>query len=99
MERIINVTIERNENIELVFNFENKLKLNLSSDKTRDTQEFFLQLLNEIVKLDDIITFTLEDEKEDLFHDVADKYLNNLEYEIKKVVSEIPRRLLADISE
>lgn len=99
MERIINVTIERNENIELVFNFENKLKLNLSSDKTKDTQEFFLHLLNEIVKLDDTITFTLEDEKEDLFHDVADKYLKNLEYEIKKVLSEIPRRLLADISE
>lgn len=99
MERIINVTIERNENIELVFNFENKLKLNLSSDKTKDTQEFFLQLLNEIVKLNDTITFTLEDEKEDLFHDVADKYLNNLEYEIKKIVGEIPRRLLADISE
>ena len=36
--------------------------------------------------------------KEDLFHDVADKYLKNLEYEIKKVVSEIPYRLLEDIS-
>ncbi len=61
MARIINVTIERNENIELVFNFEIQLKLNLSSDKTQDTQKFFLDLLNEIVKLNDTITFTLED--------------------------------------
>lgn len=99
MERKINVTIERNENIELVFDFKSKLKLNLSSDETKDTQKFFLQLLNEIVKLNDTISFTLDDEKEDLFHDVADKYLKNLEYEIKKIVSEIPQRLLADISE
>ena len=41
MERIVNVTIERNETIELVFGFENELKLNLSSDKTKDTQKFF----------------------------------------------------------
>lgn len=99
MERKINVTIERNENIELVFDFKNKLILNLSSDETKDTQKFFLQLLNEIVKLNDTISFTLDDEKEDLFHDVADKYLKNLENEIKKVVSEIPQRLLADTSE
>lgn len=98
MERIVNVTIERNETIELVFGFENELKLNLSSDKTKDTQKFFLQLLNEIVKLNETVAFILDDEKEDLFHDVADKYLKNLEYEIKKVVSEIPRRLLSDIS-
>lgn len=84
MERIVNVTIERNETIELVFGFENELKLNLSSDKTKDTQKFFLQLLNEIVKLNETVAFILDDEKEDLFHDVADKYLKNLEYEIKK---------------
>lgn len=98
MGKEIKVIIERNENIELVFKFENELKLNLSSDKTNDTQNFFLQLLNEIIKRNDTIAFVLEDKKEDLFHDVADKYLKNLEYEIKKVVSEIPYRLLEDIS-
>lgn len=98
MAKEINVTIERKENIELIFNFESKLKLNLSSDNTQDTQSFFLGLLNEIVRLNDSITFTLEDEKDDLFHDVANKYLNNLENEIKKVVNEIPQRLLGETS-
>ena len=45
MGKEIKVIIERNENIELVFKFENELKLNLSSDKTNDTQNFFFTVV------------------------------------------------------
>ena len=38
MEQQIKVTIERDDNIYLVFTFENSIRLNLSSDKTEDTQ-------------------------------------------------------------
>lgn len=41
MEQQIEVTIERDDNIYLVFAFENPIRLNLSSDKTEDTQKFF----------------------------------------------------------
>lgn len=49
MEQIINVKIERKDNIKLVFDFEDEISLNLSSDKTSDTQDFFLKLLNILV--------------------------------------------------
>lgn len=41
MEHVINVKIERKDDIKLVFGFEDELSLNLSSDKTSDTQVFF----------------------------------------------------------
>ncbi len=93
MEQQIKVTIEREDNIYLVFAFENQIKLNLSSDKTEDTQIFFLNLLQELIRRKSGITFTLEDSKEDLYHDVAQKYLENLEQEIKKIVPKIPEEI------
>lgn len=50
MGQQIKVTIERDVNIYLVFAFENQIKLNLSSDKTEDTQKFFLDLLQELIR-------------------------------------------------
>ena len=88
-----NSTIERDDNIYLVFAFENPIRLNLSSDKTEDTQKFFLDLLQELIRRKSGITFTLEDPKEDLYHDVAQKYLENLEQEIKKIVPKIPKEI------
>ncbi len=93
MEQQIKVTIERDDNIYLVFTFENSIRLNLSSDKTEDTQKFFLDLLQELIRRKSVITFTLEDSKEDLYHDVAKKYLENLEQEIKKIVPKIPKEI------
>lgn len=93
MEQQIKVTIERDVNIYLVFAFENQIKLNLSSDKTEDTQKFFLDLLQELIRKKSEITFLLEDSKEDLYHDVAKKYLENLEQEIKKIVPKIPKEI------
>lgn len=93
MEQQIEVTIERDDNIYLVFAFENPIRLNLSSDKTEDTQKFFLDLLQELIRRKSGITFILEDPKEDLYHDVAQKYLENLEQEIKKIVPKIPKEI------
>lgn len=93
MEQQIEVTIERDDKIYLVFAFENPIRLNLSSDKTEDTQKFFLDLLQELIRRKSGITFTLEDPKEDLYHDVAQKYLENLEQEIKKIVPKIPKEI------
>lgn len=93
MEQQIKVTIERDVNIYLVFAFENPIRLNLSSDKTEDTQKFFLDLLQELIRKKSEITFLLEDSKEDLYHDVAKKYLENLEQEIKKIVPKIPKEI------
>lgn len=93
MEQIINVKIERKDNIKLVFDFENEISLNLSSDKTSDTQDFFLKLLNILIETRKEMTFKLDDTREDLYHDVAQKYLDNLTMEIKKIIKEIPKDL------
>lgn len=91
MEQEIKVSIERGDEIKIVFEFSNKLILNLSSDKTADTQNFFLALLDEIIKNPNEIKFNFEDVKEDLYHDIAEKYLNNLETEIKQILKDIPK--------
>lgn len=93
METKIKVKIERSEKVELVFYFEKALRLNLSSDSTEDTKNFFIVLLNEIVKTRKLIKFELEDGEEDLFHDVAEKYLENLEEEIKQLIDDMPKEL------
>lgn len=93
MEQIINVKIERKDNIKLVFDFEDEISLNLSSDKTSDTQDFFLKLLNILIETRKGMAFKLDDTREDLYHDVAQKYLDNLAMEIKKIIKEIPKKL------
>ena len=90
LEQEIRVSIERGDEIKIVFDFSKKLILNLSSDKTADTQSFFLALLEELIKNPNEIKFNFEDDKEDLYHDITEKYLNNLETEIKQILKDIP---------
>ena len=91
MEQEIKVNLERGDEIKAIFEFSEKLILNLSSEKTSDTQNFFLALLDELIKNPNEIKFNLEDTKEDLYHDIAEKYLKNLETEIKQILKDIPK--------
>lgn len=93
MEQEIKVNIERGKEIKVIFYFSNELILNLSSDSTTDTQDFFLKLLNELIENPEEINFKLEDENNDLYHDITEKYLRNLETEIKKIIINIPKKL------
>ena len=93
MEQEIKVSIERGKEIKVIFYFSNELILNLSSDSTTDTQDFFLKLLNELIENPKEINFKLEDENNDLYHDITEKYLRNLETEIKKIIINIPKKL------
>lgn len=95
MEKIINVTIAREDDIvNLVFHFESELKLNLSSSEAKPVEAFFQKLLHIVFRaynseLQDTFKFQLEDKGEDLFHDVAEKYLLNLNSEIKSIYSSL----------
>lgn len=92
MEQQIEVDIERDNDIKLNFKFnEEIISLNLSSDKTSDTQEFFIKLLNILIKNPMQLNFKLNDDKTDLYHDVSIKYLENLETEVNKLITEIPK--------
>ncbi|KXU39842.1 hypothetical protein HMPREF3037_03305 [Candidatus Stoquefichus sp. KLE1796] len=92
MENKVKVTIKRDKEIQLIFHFDEELSLNLSTDDTVETQNFFLALFKKIINMDGTISLLLSDEVEDLYYDVSKKYISNLEEEIKKVMKEIPQR-------
>ncbi len=92
MENKVKVTIKRDKEIQLIFHFDEELSLNLSTDDTVETQNFFLALFKKIINMDGTISLLLSDEIEDLYYDVSKKYISNLEEEIKKVMKEIPQR-------
>lgn len=89
--KMIKVTIFREEKgAELKFHFEKQYTLNIKSNKANDTQNFFIFLLDEVLKSDEIFKFELEDLEADIFSDIAKKYLSNLENEIQKIFEEKP---------
>lgn len=89
--KMIKVTIFREEKgAELKFHFEKQYTLNIKSNKANDTQNFFVFLLDEVLKSDEIFKFELEDLEADIFSDIAKKYLSNLENEIQKIFEEKP---------
>lgn len=96
MERIIEVTIEREEKIVLHFKFEDDLCLDLSSNKTDDVKCFFTNLLKTVYKEKNGVKFELKDDSGDLFHDVAVKYLSNLNTEVNAILQEIPQDFLIE---
>lgn len=97
MENKVKVTINRDKEIQLIFHFDEELSLNLSTDDTVETQNFFLALFKKIINMDGTISLLLNDEVEDLYYDVSKKYISNLEEEIKKVMKEIPQRKKVNI--
>lgn len=94
METSVRVNVARENEIKLILNFGiKKIELNLSSDNTEDIQKFFIAILEEIIERKySSISFELEDNENDLYHDVAEKYLKNLEAELKQIITEIPEK-------
>jgi len=92
MEKIIDVKIERKESEAiLTFGFEEKMSLSLTSDSQDELKDFFIKLLKKIVDNKDIVyklNFS-DDGQTDLFHDVAEKYIKNLDNELASVYVEI----------
>ncbi|MCQ2802644.1 MAG: hypothetical protein MJ225_03135 [Bacilli bacterium] len=92
MEKIIDVTIERKENEAILnFGFEEKMSLSLTSDSQDELKDFFIKLLKKIVDdKENIYKLNFSDEGQtDLFHDVGDKYIKNLDNELSSIYVEI----------
>ena len=95
MQKIIKTIIDRSdENFILVFCFQNPLKLDLSSVDTKPVQKFFQELLKKVFddyNLDNkiIYEFEMDDGETDLFHDVAEKYIKNLNSELKSIYTSL----------
>ncbi len=79
--------ITKDEKEILVFNFDEALSLDLTSDNVEDLKNFFQDLLKKIENQNIDIKFN-ETDRTDLFYDVAKKYVEHLKTEISSIVSQ-----------
>mgnify|MGYP001625401577 CR=1 FL=1 len=71
----------------LVFNFDEKIFLDLASDNAEELKDFFQQLLIKILEKNIELNF-VEKDRNDLFYDVAKKYVDHLKVEIASIVNQ-----------
>ena len=79
--------ITKEEHELLVFNFPEKLYLDLTSDNAEELKLFFQNLLQKIENKEINIKFN-ESDRTDLFYDVAKKYVEHLKTEVSSIMSQ-----------
>lgn len=77
--------VSDNDEKKLVFNFDEKISLNLTSDNVDELKAFFTNLLKELVSENFTIKFNEQDIENDLFYDVATKYISHLKVELEGI--------------
>lgn len=87
-KEIINVNlVTENEKELLVFNFEEKISIDLTSDDANQLRTFFQMLLKNLENKNIELEFE-ELDRNDLFYDVAKKYVEHLKVEISSIVTQ-----------
>ena len=83
------VTLETTEDKKelLVFDFDNKISIDLTSTDQNQLKTFFLNLLKEIEGKNIVLKYNAG-ERNDLFADVAEKYVTHLKNEISSINGE-----------
>lgn len=81
----LKITISRSDDkVELVFNELDNLSVNLSDSGVEDVKQLFDKVFDYIIADEKLIQFTLEDNEEDLFHEVSKDIIVQLNAEIKQ---------------
>ena len=81
----LKITISRSDDkVELVFNELDNLSVNLSDSGVEDVKQLFDKVFDYIIADEKLIQFTLEDNDEDLFHEVSKDIIVQLNAEIKQ---------------
>ena len=81
----LKITISRSDDkVELVFNELDNLSVNLSDSGVEDVKQLFDKVFDYIIADEKLIQFTLEDNQEDLFHEVSKDIIVQLNAEIKQ---------------
>lgn len=88
MKKIEVKVIRDEECIELKFDFVSPIILNISSSNNKDTYDFFVLLLQRILRDEEEFCFELKDGENDLYHEISAKYIDDLNKEIKNVFLE-----------
>lgn len=81
IEVIIN---EVDDKAYMVFNFEEPIKIELTSDDQENIKLMFYNILSEFVNNQEII-FKFNKEREDLYSEVVEKYIKHLNAELKSL--------------
>jgi hypothetical protein len=85
MNSEINVTIiEEDEKAFAVFNFEEPVRIEITSDDQTNTKKMFYKILENIVNNEEV-KFVFVKEKEDLYSETIEKYINHLNAEIESL--------------
>ncbi len=79
--------VTKNDKELLIFNFDEKLSLDLTSDDVNNLKIFFQELLKKIENQNFDLKFN-ETDRTDLFYDVAKKYVEHLKTEISSIISQ-----------
>ena len=66
----------------LVFNFDEPIKIEITSDDQGNTKKMFYKILEKFVDNQDI-SFNFNKERDDLYSEVAEKYINHLNTELE----------------
>lgn len=79
--------VTENEKELLIFNFEEKISLDLTNDDAEQLRNFFQSLLKHIEDKNIELQFE-ETDRNDLFYDVAKKYVEHLKIEISSIITQ-----------
>lgn len=71
----------------LVFNFSEKISLDLANEDSKLLKKFFQDLLVNIIDKD-VELYFVESDRTDLFYDVAKKYVEHLKNELASIVNQ-----------
>lgn len=88
--KVVRVEIFREEEqVSLIFNELRELKINLSDSSVEDIKNLFNSIFDTIVDEKELISLELKDEKNDLFHEVAEDIIDQLNSEIEQSKSDL----------
>ena len=88
--KVVRVEIFREEEqVSLIFNELRELKINLSDSSVEDIKNLFNSIFDTIVDEKELISLELKNEKNDLFHEVAEDIIDQLNSEIEQSKSDL----------
>lgn len=86
MNNVIEVIIkEESDNAYMVFNFENPITIQITSDDQESIKTMFYRILEKVAD-NQQISFEFKKEKDDLYSEVVEKYVAHLNSEVKSLI-------------
>ena len=86
--KIVVELVEEDTQFSLKLNFDEPIYLSLTSSNSSNLKDFFVELMNKLMKYRFILDFPSEDT--DIYSNISRSYITHLNTEISSIVDEIP---------